>query len=87
MKGFGRTIKRMVKGWSYFIMVHFTKAISVRVNQMEWENFNGVMEKFMKANGARERNMVPVFGRVLKEIHILESGNKEFLMVMVFIVG
>jgi hypothetical protein len=45
------------------------------------------MEKFMKDNGVREKNMVLDFGRDLKVIHILENGNWEFLMVMEFIVG
>lgn len=51
-------------------MVHFMKAVLIRENQMEWENFNGVMEKFMKGSGAKGRSMVPVFGRDLKGIHI-----------------
>ena len=54
---------------------------------MAWANFHGVMEKFMKDNGLREKNMVLDFGRGLKVIHISENGKWEFQMGMEFIVG
>lgn len=46
------------------------------VNQMEWESFNGIMEKLMKDNGVKVRNMDQGFGKDQKVIHILENGNK-----------
>lgn len=57
------------------------------VNQMEWESFNGIMEKLMKDNGVKVRNMDQGFGKDQKVIHILESGNKVLLMDMEFING
>lgn len=46
------------------------------VNQMEWESFNGIMEKLMKDNGVKVRSMDQGFGKDQKVIHILENGNK-----------
>lgn len=44
---------------------------------MEWENFNGIMEKPMRDNGVKEKNMDQGYGKDLKVILILESGNRE----------
>ena len=63
------------------------KEIFQKANLMAWANFHGVMEKFMKDNGLREKNMVLDFGRGLKVIHISENGKWEFQMGMEFIVG
>ena len=55
---------------NYFIMDLIMKD-SIRMgNHQEWVDFNGVMESIMKVNGLTVRNMVLVFGRVQKEIHI-----------------
>lgn len=53
----------------------------------ELEHIYGATEKYMKGNGYRVKSMDQECGKVLRKIHILENGIKEFQMDMEFILG
>lgn len=70
LKEIGNRIKKMEGELNYLLMDPIMKDNISMVNLLEWEDFIGVMENFMKVNGLTVKNMVLEFGKVLKEILI-----------------
>ena len=52
------------------------KANSLKEKDLEKEDFNGQMGKFMMVSGRKIENMGVVSGRILKDLHIQVSGKK-----------
>lgn len=80
----GKTIKSMDSehrnSQTIAIIKENIKTVSLRAKEL----ISGITVKFMKANGGKEKDMERVNGKELMEIHMMENGDKENLMVMEF---
>ena len=78
---------KMARDSSNFLMAILTKEITLMENQKEQVFINGVIDKYMMVSGLTDKNMVQVYGRIYKGIHISVNGNLIRRMDMEYIYG